>query len=127
MKEQGKIAIVDDDEDLLRLLISAFEEEGFEVKGMSTGKEGMAYLSDEKNMAGLSLIILDRMLPDMDGLDILKEIQSRFPKKTPVLILSVLTAEKDILKGLKGGAIDYIGKPFSMPILIQKARLLMGK
>jgi DNA-binding response OmpR family regulator len=126
-KEKKKIAIIDDDEDLLKLLVAGFQGKGFDVKAMATGKEGMAFLSNEKNLEELALIILDRMLPDMDGIEILKEFQSRFPRKVPVLILSVLTAEKDVLKGLKGGAVDYVGKPFSLPILMEKALTLMEK
>jgi two-component system response regulator VanR len=125
--EKKKIAIIDDDEDLLKLLAAAFRAKGFEVKAIATGKEGLNYLKDEANLEGLSLIVLDLLLPDMNGLDILKEFQSKFHNKVPVLILSVLTAEKDVLKGFKGGAVDYVGKPFSLPILIEKALKLMVK
>lgn len=127
VKESKKIAIIDDDEDLLRLLTSAFRAKGFDVKALSNGKDGLHFLMDETNLEGLSLVVLDLLLPDMNGLDILKEFQSKFHNKVPVLILSVLTAEKDVLKGFKGGAVDYVGKPFSLPVLIEKALKLMGK
>lgn len=125
--KKNEVIIVDDDEDLLKLLVAAFISKGFEVKAITTGKAGLAYLLDEKNLEGAALLILDRMLPDMEGLDILKELEARFPGKVPVLILSVLTSEKDILSGLKTGAVDYIGKPFSLPILMEKALSLVRR
>lgn len=123
----NKIAIVDDDEDLLKLLTVAFQGRGFEVKAMATGKEALNFLMDEKNLNGLSLVILDLLLPDMNGLDILKEFQTKFLHRVPVLILSVLSAEKDVLKGFKSGAVDYVAKPFSLPVLIEKSTRLMEK
>ncbi len=125
--DKKTIVIVDDDEDLLKLLVAAFKAKGFSVKTMTTGKEGLSFLTDEKNNKDISLVILDRILPDMDGIEILKKIHSQFPHFAPVLILSVLTAEKDVLKGLKSGAVDYMGKPFSLPVLMEKALVLIGK
>lgn len=122
-----KIVIVDDDEDLLRLIIASFKAEGFDVVGFATGKQGLAYLMEEKNVESLSLLILDRMLTDMDGMDILKQFKAKYGARVPVLILSVLGAEKDVMEGFKKGAVDYIPKPFSLPILIQKARALASR
>ncbi|MEI8124938.1 MAG: response regulator transcription factor [Parachlamydiaceae bacterium] len=121
-----KILIVDDDEDLQRILSFAFTSEGFEVKSIITGKEALEYLFDEKNLSTVSLLILDRMLPDMDGMHILEELGDKFPNHVPVLILSVLSAEKDVVTGLKRGALDYVIKPFSLPILMEKASRLLN-
>lgn len=120
--KKNRIIIVDDDEDLLKILMSAFGAKGYEVKTFVNGKDGLNYLSEEKNMAHVALVILDRMLPDMDGLEILKSIKTQ---SAPVLILSVLSSEKDVLIGLRKGAVDYLGKPFSLPILMQKASVLI--
>lgn len=125
MTSKNKIIIVDDDEDLLKLLASSFKSKGFEVKTLANGKDGLDYLLSEKNLKEASLIILDRMLPDMDGLDILKALKEKTDLKVPVLILSVLSSEKDVLAGLKKGAIDYVAKPFSLPVFMQKAMSLM--
>jgi DNA-binding response OmpR family regulator len=122
---KNKIIIVDDDEDLLKLLATSFKAQGFDVKTFATGKEGMSYLLIEKNLKEASLIILDRMLPDMDGLDILKTLHEKTSLKVPVLILSILSSEKDVLSGLKKGAVDYVSKPFSLPIFMQKALSLI--
>lgn len=123
---KNTVAIVDDDEDLLQLLMTLFKSEGFDVQGFKNGKEALAYLLNEKNIPSISLLILDRMLPDMDGIEILKLFRSKFHDKIPVLILSVLSAEKDVLQGLQKGAIDYMAKPFSIQILLQKARKLIS-
>lgn len=122
---KNTVIIVDDDEDLLKLLASSFKSKGFEVKTFATGKEGLSYLTQQKNLTHAALIILDRMLPDMDGIDILKDLKSKSSSNVPVLILSVLSSEKDVLSGLKKGAIDYVAKPFSLPVFMQKALSLM--
>jgi DNA-binding response OmpR family regulator len=121
---KNSVIIVDDDEDLLRLLIAAFQAKGFETKGLINGKEALAYLTQEGNVQGAALLVLDRILPDMDGLDILKKLKTQLAR-LPVLILSGLSAEKDVLTGLKEGAVDYITKPFSLSVFMQKALSLM--
>jgi two-component system phosphate regulon response regulator PhoB len=123
---RNKVIIVDDDEDLLRLLTFAFTAKGFDVHGLSNGKEALAYLLEEKNLQGACLLVLDRILPDVDGLDILKKLRTR-PFSFPVLILSTLSSEQDVVSGLKEGAVDYITKPFSLPVLMQKALSLINR
>lgn len=122
-----KVIIVDDDTDLLDMLTFSFEAEGFEVKGISNGTEALAYLSDANNLQGACLLILDRLLQDMDGLDLLKKVGKTFPRHLPILILSVLSSERDVLAGLKSGAIDYMAKPFSLPVLVSKALALIER
>lgn len=125
-EKRPKILIVDDDEDLLKLLMFAFEAEGFDVHGLTSGKEAAAYLSHEKNIYSLSLLILDRLLPDMDGIEILQQFAEKLRHHVPVIILSILSAEKDVVFGLKQGALDYIAKPFNLPILMEKASALIA-
>lgn len=121
-----KIVIVDDDEDIIHLLSYELKNLGVEVQSFANGKEALDFLLNEKNLTDVSLLILDRVLPDMDGLEILRQFYHAFPKKIPVLILSMLASEKDILNGLKTGAIDYVAKPFSVYLLLQKALNLMA-
>ncbi len=120
---KNKVIIVDDDEDLQRLLAFSFKEKGYEPLCLTTGKEALSYLLKDENTQDAALLILDRILPDMEGLDILKQ----FKPKMPLLILSALSSEKDILAGLKVGAVDYISKPFSLPIFMQKAISLIER
>lgn len=121
------VVIVDDDKDLLDMLVFSFESEGFLVKGLENKTKALEFLSVKENLNQISLLILDRMLPDGDGLDIIREIQPILPKQIPVLFLSVLSSEKDVLSGLKYGAIDYIAKPFSLPVLLTKALALISR
>lgn len=127
MGNRNKVILVDDDEDLLRLLVFAFQGKGFEVKALTRGKEALDYLLEEKNLESVCILVLDRVLPDMDGLEILQKFRAQSSQPIPVLILSSLSAEKDVLEGLKQGAIDYVSKPFSLPILMQKALSLIQK
>jgi len=124
-KPYKKIIIIDDDEDLLKLLRFAFKEKGFEVKTFSLGQEALKFLINESNLYGCELIILDRMIPDINGLDILTAYLRATKRKIPVLILSALSSEQEILNGLKKGAIDYVTKPFNLPFLMQKAMELI--
>jgi DNA-binding response OmpR family regulator len=121
------IVAVDDDDNIRKMLSISFQSQGFSVKSFENGKDALDFLLDEKNIENLSLLILDRMLPDMDGLEILKKVQEKYENKIPVLILSVVSSQKDILEGLKQGALEYINKPFNLEILMQKAKDLIEK
>lgn len=116
-----KIIVVDDDEDILKLLSYEFHEIGFETQTFQTGSDALAYILKVENLNDVFLLILDRMLPDMDGLDILEQFMQKSPVKIPVLVLSALNTEEDIIAGLQSGAVDYITKPFSVFMLMQKA------
>lgn len=122
----AKILIVDDDENLMRLLIAAFRAKGHEVQGISNGSEARSYLENDANALSLNLLILDRMLGDMDGVEILRFFRDKYGKKVPVLILSTLSSEKDVVEGLERGAGDYLSKPFSVDVLVRKAEKLIG-
>ena len=122
-----KIIVVDDDEDIVKLLTYEFRGLGFEVQSFASGTPALSFLLQEDNLQDVYLVILDRMLPDMDGLDILRDFSKKFPQKVPVLILSVLGSEGDVLAGLQTGAIDYVTKPFSVFKLMQKAINLIGR
>jgi len=126
-ESKKKVIIVDDDEDLLKLLVYEFHSIGFDVASFTTGAAALKFLLDEKNLKDAFLLILDRVLPDMDGLDVLRQFEEKFPRTIPVLIVSVLSSEKDIVLGLQTGAIDYITKPFSVFALMQKSMNLLGR
>lgn len=125
VKERRKLIIVDDDEDLLKILMATFQAEGFNVHGISSGKEALEYFMIEKNIRTASLIILDRVLPDMDGIEILKQLGDKYPNLIPVMILSALSSDKDVISGLSKGAVDYIVKPFNLSILKRKVNTLI--
>ena len=120
-----RILIVDDDQNLLRLLQASFKSKGFEVDALSSGVETMNYLKDEGKVNSLSLIVLDRILPDFDGTEILRVFNEKYAGRVPVIILSSLSSEKDVMEGLSKGAHDYLTKPFNAEVLLHKAEQMM--
>lgn len=123
--EIPELIIIEDDPDISELLIHIYETHGFKVLLFSTGKEALQYFSERRSLQKRTLILLERLLPDIDGIDLLKKIKKLFPQDIQAIFLSSLSAEKDILDGLKEGAIDYIAKPFNMSILLQKTNLIL--
>ena len=125
--DKKTIVIVEDDTDLLRMLTFSFKAEGYTVSGFAKGKDAEEFLNNEQNQKSICLIILDRLLPDMDGIEILKEFTKKFNKSIPVMVLSALSSERDMLTGLKEGAVEYITKPFDLSILSERAQILMSR
>ena len=116
------LLIVDDDPDILELLRYHFSNEGFKVSCVENGEKALKVLK----AVTPDLIILDIMLPGIDGLEIIKVIFSN-PKTRdiPVIILSARTEETDIIIGMELGASDYVTKPFSVKVLMARARALL--
>ena len=125
ISEPATVILVDDDENLLRLMSEAFKRSGFQVITFSLGQDAVDYFFSLSSIPKNLLIVLDRILPDMDGIDILRGIRIKFPHQMLVIFLSSLTTEEDVLRGIEEGAIDYVFKPFNMNILIKKAKTLI--
>lgn len=124
--EKSKVIIIDDDDDILRPLVDQFQKRGYEVTTFKVGSEAISFLMEKNNIHNVKLLILDRILPDMDGIDILQKLISQYKNQIPVLILSTLDLESDMILGLQNGAMDYIGKPLNIPLLMQKAENLIA-
>ena len=119
-----KISVVEDDEDIREIVIYALNSAGFETNGYETGEEFLKSLD-----TGLpSLVILDIMLPEDDGLTILKRLRN-IPKtkKLPVIMLTAKNSEIDKVKGLDLGADDYISKPFGVMELIARVNAVLRR
>lgn len=102
------ILIVDDEKDIVQLLLTVLQKEGFNnILSAHTGKEALHLIKNNK----IDLYLLDIMLPDMNGLDICKEIRNI--SITPIIFLSAKSEEWDRILGLSLGGDDYITKPFS--------------
>jgi len=110
-----KIFIVEDDENIRELVIYALNSNRYEAEGFETGREFFDAL-DKSNEAP-ALVLLDIMLPETDGLEILKKLRESEPT-LPVIILSAKGSEVDKVKGLNVGADYYITKPFGVMELI---------
>jgi len=107
-----KILLVEDDPFLVDIYTTKFKKEGWEVKNVTNGEEALDLLKEEK----FDLLILDIVLPHKSGWEVLKEIKSNDSfKNLKVVILSNLGQKKEVEKGLKMGAVEYIIKAHHTP------------
>lgn len=117
-----RILIVDDEENLVNALYKALKEEGYSVDIAQDGLEGLEYAK----MNVYDVIILDIMLPGMDGIKILENLRNE-GINTPVLMLTAKDATEDKVKGLDTGADDYMTKPFESCELMARIRALLRR
>lgn len=118
----GRILLVEDDEAIASYIIDALEAEGFSVDHAGDGEAGLG-LALKRVYA---VVILDRMLPGMDGLTILKSMRAA-RVETPTLFLSALGTVDDRVDGLRAGSDDYLIKPFAMTELVARVHVLARK
>ncbi len=116
------ILIVEDDEELLENLRASLEKERYRVEIATDGRTGLEKALSETH----DLILLDIMLPNMNGLELLREIREG-GLNTPLLMLTARGDLKDKVLGLDLGADDYLAKPFSVPELLVRIRALMRR
>ena len=119
-----KILIVDDEDDILHFLDLVLREKGYEVATATGGQEALTRAQLERP----DLILLDIMMPQMDGWEVLKLL--RVDEETaaiPVAMLSARTEARDRVQGLQEGAVDYICKPFSLQELIGKIEAIFAQ
>jgi len=116
-----RVLLVEDEPDLLRSLARALREEGYAVDTAENGEDGL--FSAENN--GYDAIVLDVMLPKLDGWELLARL--RKSKKTPVLMLTARDQSKDRVRGLDTGADDYVIKPFDLDELLARLRALIRR
>lgn len=118
------ILVVDDEEDILELVRYNLAREGYQVISASSGEKCLKKARSEK----LDLIVLDLMLPGMDGLEVAKNLKSDSKTKhVPIIMLTAKGEEADIVTGLELGADDYVTKPFSPRILIARVRAVIRR
>ena len=118
------IYIVEDDRNIQEIELFALKNSGYQATGFETAKEFYKALNEKLP----ELILLDIMLPDEDGLSILKRLRSRADtQKIPVILVTAKTSEIDKVKGLDGGADDYIAKPFGVMEMIARVKALLRR
>lgn len=115
------ILVVDDNERLRTLVKSYLTQEGYSVVTAQNGREALFMAREEKP----DLIVLDLMMPEMDGYEFMRVHRQERP--TPIIILTAKIEETDALLGLELGADDYIAKPFSMRILTARIRAVLRR
>ena len=121
MDKKIKILIIDDEAQIRKLLRISFESENYSVEEVSSGSDGLKLIKTMKP----TLIILDLGLPDMDGIEVLKNIRSW--STIPIIILSVRNDERSIITALDNGAEDYLTKPFAIGELFARIRAVLRK
>ncbi len=116
-----RVLVVEDEPDLLSSLTKALREDGYAVDGAADGADGL-YKAES---CDYDAIVLDLMLPRIDGWELLRRL--RKTKKTPVLILTARDALRDRVRGLDTGADDYLVKPFELAELLARLRALIRR
>lgn len=117
--------LIADDEDVFRKLLGDFlRKDNYEVIESSNGKEALSLF--QSNGDTLDLVILDVMMPEMNGLEVCKQIKYSY-SNIPVLILTAKDSEEDQIQAFEAGADDYISKPFSFPILLLRVKALLKR
>src|SRR5688500_1059844 len=116
-----RLLVIEDEHDLLRVIQQSLEEEGFAVDTAMDGEVGLS----KANSWDYDAIILDLMLPRLDGFSVLREL--RKTKRTPVLLLTARDATADKVKGFDSGADDYVTKPFEIDELVARVRALIRR
>ena len=123
MNKAPHILLIDDDIELCDLLSEYLSSEGFNVTSVHDGTSAMKQITTESNT--WDGIILDVMLPEMNGFDVLKAIRLHYT--TPVLMLTARGEDTDTVLGLELGADDYVAKPASPRVLVARLRALMRR
>ncbi len=120
--EQIKILVVDDESRMRKLVHDFLAKQGYEVLEAENGEEAVDLFFSEKNIA---LLILDVMMPKMDGWQVCREIRSY--SKVPIIMLTAKSDERDELLGFDLGVDEYISKPFSPKILVARVEAVLRR
>lgn len=120
--DKTKILVVDDESRMRKLVKDFLVRQGYTVLEVADGMEAMDYFYEDKDIA---LIILDVMMPKMDGWQVCREI--RMHSKVPIIMLTARSEERDELQGFDLGVDEYISKPFSPKILVARVEAILRR
>jgi len=120
--EAARILVVDDEESITQLLSTALRYEGFEVQTAATGRAALS----EVEAFRPDLVLLDVMLPDLDGFEVQRRLPGG-PGRLPVVFLTARRDTEDRVRGLTVGADDYVTKPFSLEELVARVRAVLRR
>ena len=122
--KKNRIVLVEDDEDIAKLIKFKFKKQNLIVVWKSDGLSGLAEIQNEVP----DLVILDIMLPKLNGFQILKKLKEKEQTKSiPIIILTVKSREADVVKGLKLGSDEYMTKPFHLAELMIRVKKLLAR
>src|ERR1039457_1426756 len=122
VSNRRRILVIEDEPDIARGLRDALEFEQFEVTTAGMGREGIKTLRER----GADLVILDLMLPDINGFTVCEEIRQSHPV-VPIIMLTARSQEIDKIRGLEAGADDYVTKPFSIGELVARINAIFRR
>ncbi len=124
MPKTNTIAVIEDEPDILEVLTYNLKREGYDVVAYDNGTDGLAAVEAHPP----TLILLDLMLPGMDGLDVCRHLRSNdVTRDTPIIMVTAKGEESDIVLGLGLGADDYVTKPFSPRELIARVKAVLRR
>jgi DNA-binding response OmpR family regulator len=115
------VLVVEDDPSIREVTTLGLEQAGFKVSASGDGREGLVQF----RQGAFDLVLLDVMLPSLDGLEVLKEI--RHDSRTPVVMLTARSDLHDVVVGLELGADDYVTKPFELPELVARIKAVLRR
>jgi two-component system phosphate regulon response regulator PhoB len=123
-KDEILILVVEDESDIRTLILHHLHKDGYSAAGAADGEEGLK-IAGERHP---HLIVLDLMLPGMDGMAVCRKVRKNPGlKNTPILMLTARGEEEDMVSGLEAGADDYVAKPFSNRVLLARIRSLLRR
>ncbi len=118
-----RIVLAEDEPQIAKLVEFKLKKEGYRVTWKENGKEALKAIKEEKP----DLILLDIMMPIMDGYEVLRQIkEDEKLRDIPVIMLTARAQEKDVVKGIDSGAEDYITKPFHPAELLARVKRILG-
>jgi two-component system phosphate regulon response regulator PhoB len=118
------VLVVEDEPDIAELIVHHLAREGYEVIRAGTGEDGLELARTKRP----TLILLDLMLPDIDGLEVCRQIRTEpATQSIAILMLTAKSEEADIIVGLQLGADDYVTKPFSPKVLVARVKALLRR
>ncbi|MCB1615343.1 MAG: response regulator [Pseudomonadales bacterium] len=119
-----KVAVIEDEPDILDILVYNLGREGFDVVSAENGEEGLALVRQKKP----DIVLLDLMLPGIDGLEICRRLKTEAPTSSiPVILVTAKGEESDVVLGLGLGADDYVIKPFSPRELVARVKAVLRR
>jgi DNA-binding response OmpR family regulator len=117
-----EVLIIEDEEKVVEFISKGLEEEGYNVTVAFNGRQGLDLLKTRT----FDIVLLDLMIPEIDGLKVLKNVRA-WGVSTPVLIITAKNSKEDVVRGLDTGSDDYLTKPFSFEELLARMRALLRR
>ncbi|MCP4119371.1 MAG: response regulator [Desulfobacteraceae bacterium] len=125
MEEKKTILVVDDMPQIRKILRFSLKTEGYNVILANSGKNALEEAFDENN--SIDLILLDIMMPKMDGYEVIQHLrEAEMTKEIPIIFLTAKAQQKDVIKGLEIGGNDYVVKPYKFDDLNKKIQKWLG-